>query len=124
MARILLIDDDETLRDTMTQLLMIDRHQVVQAADGAEGLQRYEEGGYDVVITDVLMPKLDGAEVIVRIRQNSPAQPVIAISGGRRNLSPSFNLQTATLAGATFQLTKPFTRQQLQAAVAQALQAA
>jgi CheY-like chemotaxis protein len=122
MARILLIDDDEMLRDTVAMLLQLDRHQVTEAVDGCDGLRRFEAEDYDLVLTDVLMPGMDGAEVISHIRERKPRQPVIAISGGRRVLSPEFNLQTARLAGATLQLPKPFTRQQLQQAVSTALE--
>jgi CheY-like chemotaxis protein len=125
MAHILLIDDDELLRDTLLQMLEIDGHQVTEAADGAQGLklfaQRRGVGGIDLVITDVLMPAIDGARVIVELRRTHPGLPIIAISGGRRVLSPQFNLETATLAGATCQLAKPFSRHELQSAVREAL---
>jgi CheY-like chemotaxis protein len=126
MARILLIDDDELLRDTVLQMLQLDGHQVVEAADGAQGLQQFARhqagaGGIDLVITDMLMPGTDGARVIVELRRNHPDLPIIAISGGRRVLTPQFNLETATLAGASCQLAKPFSRHDLQSAVHKAL---
>ena len=122
MARILLIDDDAVLRDTVAQMLELDSHTVVQAADGQEGLKRFRDGHVDVVITDILMPRMDGAEFIAALRQINSQVPVIAISGGRRVLSPRFNLETAALAGANVQLAKPFGRQQLQAALQSVLQ--
>jgi CheY-like chemotaxis protein len=124
MARILLIDDDELLRDTVLQMLELDGHQVTEAADGAQGLKLFQAGGgsrFDLVITDVLMPGVDGARVIVELRRSHPDLPIIAISGGRRVLSPQFNLQTASLAGASCQLAKPFSRHELQSALTQAL---
>ena len=124
MARILLIDDDDLLRDTVHQMLAIDRHEVVEAVDGERGLAAYAGGRFDVVITDILMPRVDGAEVVNRIRERAPGQAVIAMSGGRRVLSASFNLQTAVLAGATTQLAKPFTLHQLRAAIQQAMESA
>lgn len=124
MARILLIDDDETFRDTVSQFLELDRHQVVEAADGAAGLKRFAEGSFDVVLTDILMPGMDGAQLILRIHERNPRQPIVAMSGGRRVISPEFNLQTAAMAGATAQLAKPFSRAQLQAALSKALAAA
>jgi CheY-like chemotaxis protein len=126
MANILLIDDDELLRDTVLQMLELDGHKVTEAADGAQGLKAFAargagRNGFDLVVTDVLMPGVDGARVIVELRRSHPDLPVIAISGGRRVLSPQFNLETATLAGATCQLAKPFSRHELQSAVSQAL---
>lgn len=123
MARVLLIDDDELLRDTVKQMLELDGHEVTDTATGEQGLRQFaaRSGRFDVVITDVLMPGIDGARVIVELRRSQPGLPIIAISGGRRVLSSQFNLETAALAGASCQLTKPFSRQDLQAALAQAL---
>jgi CheY-like chemotaxis protein len=122
MARILLIDDDDLLRDTVLQMLELDGHQVVDAADGLTGLKRFGDGrGFDAVITDILMPGIDGTRVIVELRRRRPGLPVLAISGGRRVLSPEFNLQSAALAGATEQLGKPFSRAELQAALRAAM---
>jgi CheY-like chemotaxis protein len=122
MAHILLIDDDELLRDTVLQMLQLDGHRVTEAANGERGLALFGQGaGVDAVITDILMPGIDGARVIIELRKRRPALPVIAISGGRRLLSPQFNLETASLAGATCQLAKPFKRQDLQSALSQAL---
>lgn len=118
-----MIDDDELLRDTLLQMLELDGHRVVEARDGHEGLSRYGAGRFDLVITDVLMPGMDGAQLIVELRKRDGALPILAISGGRRVLTPAFNLQTAGLAGATLQLAKPFGRAQLQQAVNQALAA-
>lgn len=121
MAHVLLIDDDATLRDTVAQMLELDGHKVTQAADGHEGLQRLREASPDLVVTDVLMPGMDGAELIAAMRKRHAKLPIIAISGGRRVLSPRFNLETAALAGADIQLAKPFSRQQLQTALRAAL---
>jgi len=128
MARILLIDDDDLLRDTVLQMLELDGHEVTEATSGEQGLALFQRSatsghgsGFDLVITDVLMPGVDGARVIVELRRTEPDLPIIAISGGRRVLSPQFNLETATLAGATCQMAKPFTRSELQSALSQAL---
>jgi CheY-like chemotaxis protein len=124
MANILLVDDDELLRDTLLQMLELDGHHVTQAAHAEEGLRHFGNGsgrGFDLVITDILMPGMDGTRLIIELRKRRPGQPVLAISGGRRLLSPEFNLETASLAGATCQLAKPFNRHDLQSAVKEAL---
>lgn len=123
MANILLVDDDELLRDTVLQMLELDGHRVVEATDGRDALSRHTAGRFDLVITDVLMPGMDGAQFIIELRKREARLPIVAISGGRRVLTPEFNLQTAGLAGATLQLAKPFGRVQLQQAVNQALAA-
>lgn len=122
MTRILLIDDDALLRDTVRQLLELDGHQVTEAEHGQAGLDKLRQGlGAELVITDMLMPVMDGAQLIVELKKLRPGLPVIAISGGRRSLSPQFNLDTAEIAGATQSLPKPFGRAALQAAVRTAL---
>jgi CheY-like chemotaxis protein len=120
MAHILLIDDDDLLRDTLLQLLQLDGHRVTEAVGGEQGLRRFGSG-IDVVITDILMPGVDGTHVIAELRRRQPGLPIIAISGGRRVLSPEFNLETARLIGATGVLAKPFGRRELQAALRAAL---
>ncbi len=122
MAYILLIDDDELLRDTLLQMLELDGHTVTEAASGEQGLKLLDaHRGVELVITDMLMPGIDGARVIVEVIRRRPGLPVIAISGGRRTLSTQFNLETASLVGATCQLAKPFTRAQLQTTLREAL---
>ena len=125
MAHILLVDDDELLRDTLLQLLELDGHTVGDAASAEDGLTMFDRGGaaIDLVITDVLMPGLDGARFIVELRRRRPRLPIVAISGGRRVLSSKFSLETALLAGATSQLAKPFSRHELQSALRHALSA-
>jgi CheY-like chemotaxis protein len=125
MAQILLIDDDELLRDTLRQMLELDGHAVTEASDGEQGLALFRSrcGRFDAVITDMLMPGIDGTRVIVELRRSHPDLAVIAISGGRRVLSPQFNLETAALAGASCQLSKPFSRHDLQSALTQAMAA-
>lgn len=124
MARLLLIDDDELLRDAVLQMLELDGHEVVEAGDGERALQLFGTGErFDAAITDVLMPGMDGARLIVELRRRRPELPIVAISGGRRMLSPQFNLETAGLAGAECRLPKPFSRRELQEAVGRALTA-
>ena len=123
MAHILLIEDDDLLRNTLRQMLELDHHRVSEAANGEEGMRRFGSGtGIDLVLTDVLMPGIDGTQVITELRRQQPGLPIIAMSGGRRLLSPEFNLETARLVGATAVLAKPFGRSELQAALQTVLQ--
>lgn len=122
MAHILLVDDDDLLRDTVQQLLEIDEYRVSAAAHGVQALDLLQQdSSIGLLITDILMPGMHGAQLIVEARHLRPLLPIIAISGGRRVLSARFSLATADLAGATCQLPKPFGQHELRAALRQAL---
>ena len=121
MAKILVIDDEPQMRDMLQQLLELDGHTVTLAANGDEGLASFARMRPNLVITDIIMPGKDGIETLVEIRRQDATTPVIAISGGRRSLSASFNLDSSELVGANAMLPKPFTRAQLQAAVKKCL---
>jgi len=104
--RILLLDDEPELRNTLRDRLMIEGFDVQTAPDGRLGLKLYHESPVDLVITDVLMPEMDGLEVI-RVLCGTPSPPlIIAMSGGgSRDLD---FLVEATEFGATRTLSKPF----------------
>ncbi len=80
MPRVLLVDDDETIRDTLYELLS--EYYVCQTAETAEkAFARLEADEYDVVLTDISMPGLSGLELLGHVRQKFPDTPVIIISG-------------------------------------------
>ena len=80
MKRILVVDDDETIRDTLYELLA--EEYLCQTAETAEkAFARLEADSYDVVLTDISMPGLSGLELLGHIRQKFPSTPVIIISG-------------------------------------------
>src|SRR6266851_1569043 len=82
MATILIVDDHETNLKLLTTLLGYWNHQVVEAGDGAEGLERARDTRPDLIITDILMPTMDGYEFIRRLREEPAlaATPVIFYS--------------------------------------------
>ena len=121
MKHILLIDDDEQFRSMLTQMLEAEGYRVTQARDGDEGLRKLAQGGADLIITDILMPNKDGIETIMALSGQGSSIPVIAISGGRRNIKADFNLQSAELMGVRVTLAKPFTRMELREALRKAL---
>lgn len=104
--RILLLDDEHELRSILRDRLMMEGYDVRAAPDGRLGLKLYYESPVDLVITDVLMPEMDGLEVI-RVLCGTPSPPlIIAMSGGgSRDLE---FLVEATEFGATRTLSKPF----------------
>ena len=75
----------------------------------------------DLIITDILMPNMDGMEFIMELVRQSNNTPLIAMSGGRRSITSAFNLESARLLGVKVTLSKPFTHTALRAALHEAL---
>ena len=84
MARILIIDDDRAIRTVLKRLLASAGHEVVEAFDGADGMQVLHQKPADLVITDIQMPRKSGTEVIADVRREFPDTGVMAMtaSGG------------------------------------------
>ncbi|MEI6891333.1 MAG: response regulator, partial [Pontiella sp.] len=120
MARILIIDDDETIRSVFYRFLTGKGYEVVVARDGREGLRALESERVDLVITDIMMPETDGLEVIMAIRGKGVDIPVIAISGGMHAVPLDF-LPMAKKFGAENVLYKPVELKDLLAAVESAM---
>lgn len=106
MASILLIDDDPTIQLLFYQFLTELGHEVAQAEDGKVGMRLLEQHKPDLVITDILMPEMDGLEILMAIQKMNPEIPIIAISGGSRQLQIDF-LRQAKLFGARYVFEKP-----------------
>jgi len=81
MANILIIDDEKSIRKTLMEILSYEGYKIDEAGDGEEGLKKFSEKTYDVVLCDIKMPKLDGIEFLDRSKQVNPDVPVIMISG-------------------------------------------
>ena len=107
MAKILVIDDDQQIRELLHEILERGGHDVLQAENGLAGLRAVASEPVDIVITDIIMPDKDGLETITELRKNHPAIKIIAISGGGRQLNRDF-LPTAQAFGADLALYKPF----------------
>jgi CheY-like chemotaxis protein len=116
---ILLIDDDRFFAKLTAAMLA--PAEVVVASDGGEGLAMMRARPFDLLITDLLMPEKDGIETILEIRRAGAELPILAISGGGRYGSRDDLLRMAERLGATATLQKPFTREQLLAAVERCL---
>ena len=115
MARILIIDDDDTLRGIITKSLTHAGHTITQANNGRKGVAMFKANPTDLVITDLVMPEQEGMETIKILHQHYPSLPIIAMSGGLDG-SPLYLDLTRRL-GAMITLTKPFTLQQLKVAI-------
>ncbi len=108
---ILVVDDEADIATSMQERLTMEGYHVLTASDGRKGLRVYHEQLVDLVITDVLMPEIDGLEVVRTLRRLGTAIPIIAMSGGGdRDLD---FLIEATEFGATRTLAKPFRLEEL-----------
>ncbi len=116
MATIMVIDDDENARSAMTRVLRTAGHNVVEAENGLRGLERLRQAPVDLVITDLLMPEMEGIETIRELRRGHPGVRIIAMSGGGMGKAADY-LPFAGALGAQRALEKPFTAEQLLAAV-------
>jgi CheY-like chemotaxis protein len=112
--RILLVDDQRSVREAIGLLLRLDAHTVVEAADGVEALALFKPGSFDLVITDFEMPQMKGNELAARIKQACPAQPVLMITAYAELLGGSDNHIDALL-------DKPFRLEDLRRAMAELL---
>lgn len=81
MAKILIIDDEKSIRKTLREILEYEKYQVEEAADGSEGIELVKKEKYDIILCDIKMPKMDGIEVLDKIMQLSADTPVVMISG-------------------------------------------
>ncbi len=118
--RILVIDDDEQMRDLLHKAMQWAGFEVVSAANGRLGQQLFEEVHVDLIITDLIMPEQEGLETIRNIKQNYPAVKIIAISGGGR-IGPEAYLPAARELGADRAFSKPFDVKELVCAVQELL---
>jgi DNA-binding NtrC family response regulator len=117
MSRILVVDDDETIRDTLYELLS--EEHVCQTAETAEkAFARLEADVYDVVLTDISMPGLSGLELLGHVLQNFPNTPVIIISG----IGDQEHAQGLIKLGAFEFLLKPFSLEVVEKSVMRALE--
>jgi two-component system, NtrC family, nitrogen regulation response regulator NtrX len=81
MSNILIIDDERAIRKTLGEILSYEGYKIEEASDGEEGLKKFREKVFDVVLCDIKMPKLDGIEFLDKAREANPDVPIIMISG-------------------------------------------
>ena len=81
MSKILIIDDEKAIRKTLGEILSYEGYKIDEAGDGEEGLKRFKEKSYDVVLCDIKMPKIDGIEFLDKASEINPDVPIIMISG-------------------------------------------
>jgi CheY-like chemotaxis protein len=116
MRRILVVDDDPDIRQLARRILMRAGYEVGAAENGLHAMALLAGGAYDAVVTDMVMPDMDGIELLKAMRAAGCGSPVLAMTGGVRDGSDIF-LRCAELYGASRTLSKPFTPLELLEAV-------
>ena len=106
MAKILLVEDDNLVRDMLTQVLTRAGHEVICAANGEEATTSLQTVAPDIMVTDIIMPKKSGITLISEVRNRHPNLEIIAISGGGR-LDPTGYLDLSESLGASVSFEKP-----------------
>jgi DNA-binding NtrC family response regulator len=122
MARILIIDDESQIRSMLRLMLERVGYEVIEAADGMEGIRQYRDNPADLIITDLIMPNKDGIGMIIELKKEFPQVKIIAMSGGGVN-RPEGYLDGAKKLGAGRTLTKPIDRDEMLNAVKETLKA-
>ena len=116
MARVLVVDDEANLRKVLAAMLRREGYEVTVAADGEQGLAEFEKNGADVVVTDLVMPKVGGMELLKAINARQPDVPVIIITAH----GTVDSAVEAIKLGAFDYITKPFEQAELSAVIAKA----
>lgn len=116
MSKILVIDDDREVRQSILTVLQASGHDVVDCANAYDGMLAIDNHTFDVAVIDIILPDMDGLEVIGNIKKTMPNIKIIAISGGGEHLLKSY-LPAAEAFGAVASLEKPFEAQELLDAV-------
>src|SRR4051812_9488233 len=117
-----MVDDDPQIQATLPLVLADGGHQVTLAANGKQALRELRTRPIDLVVTDILMPEMDGLELIRAVKKDHPGVKLLAISGGSARLPGTDALQVARLLGARRVLPKPFSADEVIAAIAEALE--
>jgi len=116
-ARILVIDDEDSVREILSQILKVEGHHVVIASDGEEGIERFKNEPFDLVFTDLGMPKISGWEVGKTIKGMNPKVPIVMITGWGMEL----NREKMSESGIDLVVSKPFQFDQVIELVSEAM---
>jgi DNA-binding response OmpR family regulator len=115
-ARVLVVDDDAEIADTMAEVLGYEGYSVDVARDGVQAMERIPAFDPDVILLDLMMPRMNGFEVLERMREQQKTTPVVVVSANQ-----GYEARDLKVAG---KVRKPFNLDQLLDAVSAALQQA
>lgn len=94
MARILLAEDDDSVRSFVTRALTLEGHEVVQAVDGALALEALQNDSFDLLLTDIAMPVMDGIQLALNVARDYPGLRVLMMSGYADERHRAHNLES------------------------------
>jgi DNA-binding response OmpR family regulator len=118
--RILLVDDEQPIQTLLSFPLQRDGYEVVQASDGSEALARFSEQQFDLVVLDLMLPRMDGLEVCKRLRAKGSTVPIIMLTAKSEEIDKVLGLEL----GADDYITKPFSMREFRSRVKAALRRA
>jgi two-component system, OmpR family, response regulator len=118
--RILLVDDEQPIQTLLSFPLQRDGYEVVQASDGREALARFGEQPFDLVVLDLMLPRMDGLEVCKRLRADGSTVPIIMLTAKSEEIDKVLGLEL----GADDYITKPFSMREFRSRVKAALRRA
>jgi CheY-like chemotaxis protein len=107
MSKILIVDDDITYRNSLKEIIEAEGHEVTECSNGNEALIEQKKNPFDIIVTDIIMPEVDGLEIIFQVKKNYPSTKIIAITGGGVFHTMDLLLMAKEL-GASMVLSKPF----------------
>jgi two-component system, cell cycle response regulator CpdR len=119
VARILITEDEDSLRSFVARALRLDGHETMEAADGAEGLERLSEGEFDLLLSDIRMPVMDGIELAHQAADRFPGLKILLMTGYAEQRERADDLAVKIVDV----VSKPFSLPDIRLAVAQALAA-
>jgi DNA-binding response OmpR family regulator len=117
MTTILLVEDETLLREGVQEVLEFQGYKVIGAADGVEALEWLEMAPVSLIISDLVMPNINGVEFVERVRQKFPDLPVIVASGSPGSVMNRLGIDSIHIPGATASILKPFKSSELVALV-------
>lgn len=117
MAQILLAEDEDTVREFVSRVLVMHGHSVIEARDGAKAVELMSQHHFDLLLTDIVMPIMDGISLALKVRATRPDVPIILMTGYANESQRAHNLSVLI----EELLSKPFNKDELIAAVNKAL---
>jgi CheY-like chemotaxis protein len=121
MAHILLVEDSPEVSMSVREILNSAGHTVADAGTGKQALDKLKAGKFDLIVSDIWMPEMDGIALLKEVRGAGNKIPVVVISGGAPNAPLTYTAPLASTFGANVVLYKPFEKDELLKAVASVL---